>query len=218
MQLAAASHDIRQPLGSLKLALAGLRQQGSGHNAGAMLESVEYLDALVTNYLDQARADERSAADIDLQETFPVQLVLDGVQSMFASEALARGIDLRVRPSAMIVRGNPVATVRVVGNLVKNAINNTPSGRVLLGCRREAGACVMCVADNGRGMDAGTLSRGRDGFAQGDDTADGHGLGLHIVASLCARLGYHFEISSAEGRGTLARVRVARQAWRDGAA
>jgi signal transduction histidine kinase len=109
------------------------------------------------------------------------------------------------------VRGNPVATVRVVGNLVKNAINNTPSGRVLLGCRREEGACVICIADTGRGMDARTLSRVREAFEQGDDVQDGHGLGLHIVASLCARLGYHFDISSAEGRGTLARVRLARQ-------
>jgi signal transduction histidine kinase len=203
MQLAAASHDIRQPLSALKLALAG-------NQAGSVLDSVEYLESLVSNYLDSSR-EAHPVSDIQsLHENFPIQLVLDGVAQMFATEAQEKGIELRTVPCSMLVRGNPIATVRIVSNLVKNAIKNTSRGKVLLGCRREQGACAVWILDTGRGMTEQELEIALDAFRQveQEQEQDGHGLGLHIVASLCEKHGYQFAIQSEPGRGTVARVRL----------
>lgn len=208
MQLAAASHDIRQPLSSLKLALAGMREAAPNGDSDTVLDSVEYLESLVSNYLDSASEDNPGNDTRSLQENFPIQLVLDGVSQMFAEEAQERGIELRTVSSSMMVRGNPIATVRIVSNLVKNAIKNTVEGRLLLGCRREPGACAVCVMDTGSGMSEQALAQALGAFQQVDEAQDGHGLGLHIVASLCEKNGYQFAIQSEEGRGTVATVRL----------
>ncbi len=204
LQLASASHDIRQPLASLKLAL------GAGGGAGKALESIEYLDALVSGYLDSAR-DEAALTPVAQAnsvtthvEPFPIQLVLDAVIRMFQAEARAKGVVLRCRPSPLVVLGEPLATVRVVSNLVSNAIKHSKGERVLIGCRRRGGECVICVLDSGEGFPAGRDGALLEAFAQGDDAGVGHGLGLHIVEALCARLGYRFSIRSRQGGGGMA--------------
>ncbi|WP_167854744.1 sensor histidine kinase [Mangrovimicrobium sediminis] len=207
LQLAGASHDIRQPLAALKVALA--QMPGSGGSPGDALESVAYLDALVSGYLDNARAEHAAAPSArELQEPFPVQLVLDAVTRMFSAEAGDKGLRLRCRPSSAQVVGDPLATVRIVSNLVKNAIAHTGSGGVLIGCRRSPGHCTICVADSGGGMDPAQRERLQRAFEQGDESREGHGLGLHIVNSLCRREGYDFTLDSVAGAGVIARVRL----------
>ncbi len=206
MQLASASHDIRQPLASLKLALS--QHAGQPESAEA-LESVAYLDALVSNYLDTASEDEADAEEAQVEavrEPFPVQLVLDAVHRMFTPEAEARGLTFRRCNSSLRVLGDPVATVRIASNLVKNAIQHTEQGGVLIGCRRLGERCVLCVVDSGEGIAAQERERLLGAFQQGDEAQEGHGLGLHIVSSLSARLGYDFSLDSGPRGGSTARV------------
>ncbi len=203
LQLASASHDIRQPLASLKVALSRVQEQSD--DARAALDSIAYLDALVGGYLDSAREEFASAPAGG--EAFPIQLVLDAVQRMFAAEAQSRGLALRCRASSLRVVGNPVATVRVVGNLVKNAIQHSTEGSVLLGCRRDSGRCGVCVVDSGSGVDEVSPQDLLEPFQQGTEpAAESHGLGLHIVSSLCRREGYEFSLDRRPRRGSIARV------------
>ncbi|WP_418259843.1 sensor histidine kinase [Haliea sp. E17] len=208
LALASASHDIRQPLVSLKMALGQL--SGEGSDARSALDSIAYLDALVGNYLDSEQDQEGEAGTPPqlsaISEPFAVQLIIDAVCRMFAPEAESRGIELRGRPSRLQVSGDPVATVRIVGNLVKNAIQHTASGGVLVGCRRQGGHCVLCVVDTGPGFPAAALKHLAQPYRRGDTGVEGHGLGLHIVVSLCEQLGYGFSLENGACGGAVARV------------
>jgi len=214
LQLATASHDIRQPLASLKIALKNMDSgTGSGANPRGAMESIEYLDALVNNYLDSARTEnlfsaEAQEAILD-QERFPVQMVIDAVREMFELESVERGLELRTVNSSLWLKGDAIAILRIVSNLVKNAIQHAAQGKVLLGCRRQTGACVINVVDTGVGIPDNELERLRLAFEQGTDAGDGHGLGLHIVDDLCRKNGHTFSIESRPGRGTRVAVSIA---------
>jgi signal transduction histidine kinase len=177
------------------------------------MESIEYLDALVNNYLDSARTEnlfsaEAQEAILD-QERFPVQMVIDAVREMFELESVERGLELRTVNSSLWLKGDAIAILRIVSNLVKNAIEHAAQGKVLLGCRRQTGACVINVVDTGVGIPDNELERLRLAFEQGTDAGDGHGLGLHIVDDLCRKNGHTFSIESRPGRGTRVAVSIA---------
>lgn len=218
LQLATASHDIRQPLSSLKMALSTLqdpREKSANHdNSRAALDSVEYLDALVTNYLDSTREEYAAAPLADEQlshrERFPIQVILDGISQMFTADAAEKNSALHCRPSSMLVYGEPVATMRIVSNLVTNAIVHTDSGHILVGCRRRPGHCELWVADSGGGLAPGEEKRILSPFQQGDEEEKGYGLGMHIVASLCKTCGYNFTISNSPDLGVTMKVSIPR--------
>ncbi|MFK8048479.1 MAG: sensor histidine kinase [Halioglobus sp.] len=220
LQLATASHDIRQPLSSLKMALKSMKSGGPVGGAGessTAIDSVEYLEALVTNYLDTTKEEfllsSESEEAVLNQEEFPVQLILDSVFGMFENEALAKGLALTQIPCSLRVKGNALATIRILSNLVSNAVQYTRSGRVLVGCRRHLGVVVFWVCDTGKGISEEekdqlleTFSRGK----QSESESDGYGLGLHIVATLCAKNAYSFDVDSVLGKGTTVKVTLAR--------
>ncbi len=220
LQLATASHDIRQPLSSLKLALQSMKAgggDGGASGSSTAIDSVEYLEALVTNYLDTTKEEflqsSESKEAVLNQEEFPVQLILDSVLRMFETEASAKGLLLTGSRCSLLVKGNAVATIRILSNLVSNAVQYTKTGRILVGCRRRRGEVVFWVCDTGMGISVDdkdqlmkTFSRG----AQSEDEAPGYGLGLHIVASLCSKNGYRFDVVSSLGNGTTVKVTLAR--------
>ena len=220
LQLATASHDIRQPLSSLKMALQSMKGSdgvGSLGGSSTAIDSVEYLEALVTNYLDTTKEEflqscESKEAVLN-QEEFPVQLILDSVFGMFETEASAKGLVLKTSRCSLRVKGNAVATIRILSNLVSNAVHYTHSGKILIGCRRRLGEVVFWVCDTGTGISVHekdellkTFSRG----AQSEKESDGYGLGLHIVATLCAKNAYTFDVESVPGKGTTVKVALAR--------
>lgn len=220
LQLATASHDIRQPLSSLKMALQSMKDSdgvGSAGGSSTAIDSVEYLEALVTNYLDTTKEEflqsSESKEAVLNQEEFPVQLILDSVFGMFQTEAAAKGLVLTTSRCSLRVKGNAVATIRILSNLVSNAVHYTPSGKVLIGCRRRLGEVVFWVCDTGMGISEGEKDRLLKTYSRGEKSeseTDGYGLGLHIVATLCANNAYSFDVESALGKGTTVKVTLAR--------
>ena len=217
LQLASASHDIRQPLSSLKMALSAMAKQGtesSGDTSKSALDSVEYLDALVSGYLDSAREEQLSdphlQRTLNEQESFPIQVILDGAVQMFSGDAAVGGIKLVCSSSSMQVLGDPVATMRIASNLLKNAITHTNNDAVLLGCRRRMGICELWVADKGPGLSLADQKNIFAPFQQGQDSQEGHGLGLPIVASLCEKFGYTLAVASVLGKGTVMKIGIPR--------
>jgi len=218
-QLTGAGHDLRQPLGSLRAAIQDLQRQGRStqqsteHVRGVL----NYLEGLVADLMRSATDPVHPASGTPVHgndcEVFPIQLVLDNVRRMFANDVRQRGLALRSVSCNLKVRAEPLVVMRIVANLVSNALKYTTGQRVLLGCRRRPDAVTLVVLDQGPGIAAQELERLIQPGARGDDAAekaDGSGLGLAIVADLARRHGYAFRLDSDAGRGTVAAVTLTR--------
>jgi len=211
---AAASHDLRQPLHAMGLFASALYQKVKDpevlHVVGSINESVAALEGLFNELLDISKID-AGAIKPDIQH-FALNQVLDRVRLDFMPEAEHQGLRLTVRPCKAFVRSDPVLLERILRNLVSNALRYTPSGRVMLGCRRMPGAVRIEVWDTGPGIAADHRQRIFEEFYQvGNPERSkkrGMGLGLSIVNRLCHLLGYRVGLDSQVGRGTVFRIEV----------
>jgi len=196
-RLAATSHDLRQPLTSLKLALA--EAEATSPAVREKLRSgLDYLDTILSDTLLDSRPPSED-------ESIPVQVVFDNLVRMFADEARAKGLRLAVVPTSSVVVANPVALIRCLSNLVANAIRYTRSGGILVGARRTADAITLEVWDTGPGLDADTLDRVLQPYQRAvpDGSSPGEGLGLAIVGDLAARMGGRLRARSRPGHGSV---------------
>lgn len=206
-QLAMASHDIRQPLTFLRLTLGRLASGGSLSPAAAtsVERSLDYLDRLTDEYsADDERGDRSSDAPQQPPPAFDARALLQNIELMFRDEAEAKGLTFRCRIVTASVQGDAMATMRIVSNLVVNAIKYTDRGKILIGCRRLAQRITFVVADTGPGIPPDELARVlhvRERGSAARDT-DGHGLGLGIATALAARNGYVIRCESELARGT----------------
>ena len=205
--LAAASHDLRQPLHALGLyvgLLEGERDAGRiDALVGRIRDSSAALEALFNALLDISRLD---AGRVEVSRRhFRLQELFEALAAEFDMQAREAGLQLRVVPTSAVVYSDPVLVERILRNLMSNAIRYTPSGKVLLGCRRRAGGVQVWVVDSGTGIPAREQARVFDEFHQLNnperDRSKGLGLGLAIVRRLAGLLGHGIELRSAPGRG-----------------
>lgn len=201
MQLSSVGHDIRQPIGALRHALSKLTDADSGA-ARQISAAFDYLEELAHSKVEPD-SDGVEPSDGDAVEKFPIRAVLDNVSEMFAPEARAKNLDFRYRSSDVSVETEPIALMRLVNNLVANAIKHTEKGGLLLAARRKNGGVSIEVRDTGPGMNEEQIVDAIKPFRKGE-ASTGDGLGLAIVAEQAARLGYTFDLRSRPGRGTLA--------------
>lgn len=153
----------------------------------------------------------RTAAQVSA-DTVPVDLLLRNVELMFREEAETKGLEFRVRGTDTAVTVDAMAAMRIVSNLVANAVRYTQRGKILVGCRRRGDRIAIVVADTGPGMDGNELARM---FREGErcssaaDT-EGSGLGLGIVQRLAAECGFPLRVASIPGRGSSFSVELPR--------
>lgn len=205
-QLASASHDLRQPLLSLRSGLAKIGERDP--ETGAQMRSAfDYLEELARSQLSETAADDHALSQESAAEIFSVHVVLDNVRAMFAEEARAKGLALRYVPCSASVEADPVTLIRIVSNLVSNAIKYTDRGAILIGCRRLPGTISIEVHDNGRGMTENELARALEPYEKGEDS-NGAGLGLHLASTMSEAQGFGFSATSEKGRGSSFRIRV----------
>ncbi|PJE30357.1 signal transduction histidine kinase [Pseudooceanicola antarcticus] len=204
--VAAASHDLLQPLSAAKLFLASAEDEASVEAAPILgkarraLESVEHLmDALVDiSRLDSGRT-EVHVGNVSLSR------LMRQLGDELAPEARAKGLRLRVVPSSAIVASDPTYLRRVLQNLLTNAVRYTREGTVLMGARRRGDEVSVEVIDTGPGIPA---DRTRDIFREfqrldsAASASEGMGLGLAIVERACALLDHELSLDSEVGRGT----------------
>lgn len=203
--MAHAAHDIRQPLTSLRISLAD--QATNGRQATEIEGAIDYLDGLVQSQLGGQTA---AAAQGDGEmEPFAMNIVLSNVVAMFRDEAEAKGLDLRVMPSSVVVRSNIFSVMRVLSNLVANAIRNTEAGRVLVGVRRVGSTVRVEIHDTGSGMSADAASAYEAEGERGGDY-EGNGMGLNIVRGISEELGLDLATRGSVGRGTTVTFRLPR--------
>jgi Na+/proline symporter/signal transduction histidine kinase len=204
--LAAASHDILQPLNAARLYVTSLIERGGREdrrlvdNIDASLEAVEEIFGAL---LDMSRLD--TGALRPEFASFRIDELMRQIELEFAPLAATKGLDLTFMPCSLVVRSDRRLLRRLIQNLVSNAIKYTPEGRVLVGCRRCGDHLRIDIYDTGVGI---PQSKWRDIFVefhrldQGAKIARGLGLGLSIVERLARVLDCTIELESEAGRGS----------------
>ena len=206
--LAAASHDLRQPLHAMQMYITALQQKIKDKN---LLKIVSDIDAvsistgrLLNSILDVSQLE--AGAVKPQTEDFAVQEILHRVARGFRPMSYRKGIALHIVPSTAYVRSDPILLEQIIGNFVANAIRYTETGRVLLGCRRRMGKLSVEVLDTGPGIPKHQRDAIFDDFHQLDnkerDRGKGLGLGLAIVRRLSICLGHEIEHSSEINKGS----------------
>jgi signal transduction histidine kinase len=215
--LAAASHDLRQPLYALTLFSAALAVDESDpqrlDRIAHIQECVQSLDHLFSELLDLSRL-EAGAGQVEISE-FPLDRVLAEVNRTFSMVAEQRGLELRIPPTRYWVRSDRVMLTRMLNNLVSNALRFTRCGGALVGVRPSGpGRLKVEVWDTGSGITPEHLPHVFDEFYRIDDEADaglddgshsGLGLGLATVQRLAELLDTTVQANSQPGRGSVFR-------------
>ena len=205
--VAAASHDLLQPLSAAKLFINSLansvesvEQQDVVTKAESALSSVEQI---IEALLDISRLDARRP-NFDVR-TVRLSAVLDPLRDELTPVAAAKGIDLRVVGSGLSVRSDPGYLRRIIQNLVSNAIRYTDRGKVLVGVRRVGGVARVQVWDTGRGIAKEDQASIFQEFKRLDTSHTEHslGLGLAIVERACKSLDHSLTLVSEPGRGSV---------------
>ncbi|WP_370601102.1 hybrid sensor histidine kinase/response regulator [Pseudomonas nitroreducens] len=217
--LAAASHDLRQPIHALGLfvgALASLAERGPVNAVQArdiatrLRAMLGNLGSLLNGLLDISRLD---AGVVPLaREPIALQRLFTDLQLEFAGTAAERGLHWRVCSSRLWVDSDPVLLKRLLDNLLANAFRYTRSGGVLLGCRRHGEEVEIQVLDTGIGIPSEQQEMVFEEFVQlhnaERDRKQGLGLGLAIVRHTARLLGHGLRLQSRPGRGSLFAVRL----------
>ena len=215
--LAAASHDVLQPLNAAGLFAGALLQTLDGPEEKALVGDIEQClrsaEGVLTDLLDISKLDagvvQTQVNDLSVQDLFRA------LDAEFALTARARGLELRVRPSQAVVRSDVKLLRRVLQNFVANAIRYTLQGGVLIGCRRRGELLRIEVRDTGPGIAGDQLGRIFEEFyrapaAKAGDAAagKGFGLGLAIADRIARRLGHRLIVQSTPGRGSMFALEV----------
>ncbi|MGR3375904.1 PAS-domain containing protein [Salipiger abyssi] len=206
--LAAASHDLLQPINAAKLLIATLSDAASDTRFAPMVErlggSFSSIEQLLHSLLDISRLE---SADRALT---PTEVCLGTLmRSVWEDQmplAQRKGVRLDMVPSMVFVRSDPVYLLRSIQNLVVNAIQYTPEGgRVLAGCRRKGGRVELQVWDTGIGISRKDQKRIFEEFARADNVplGSGVGLGLSVVDRTCRHLGHKVRVRSKPGIGSV---------------
>ena len=206
--LAAASHDLRQPLQALDLQRAVLARRVADPEALQTLRELGLSIDVMRNTLD-ALLDlsqlETGAIKAEVGE-FALDELFRRIAGEFRGLAAAKGLELKVVPTSAVVRSDPRLLERIVQNLVANAVKYTHAGKVLLGCRRRGGQLRIEVGDTGIGIAPDQLEAIFEEFYQVANAARerrfGLGLGLSIAHAAAKLLGSTLDVRSALGRGS----------------
>ncbi|WP_300300282.1 NahK/ErcS family hybrid sensor histidine kinase/response regulator [Ferrovibrio sp.] len=217
--LAAASHDLLQPLHAARLFTAALAEREPDNPLVSKIDhGLGAVEALLDALLDISKLD---AGAVQL-EVRPVALgpLLDSIVSAFAPLAARRHVTLKAVPTGATVSSDPALLRRVLQNFVANAIRYTsadePNRRVLIGCRRRGDSIRIEVCDNGPGIPDDKRQVIFQEFARlergGDAAERGLGLGLAIVERIARMLNSPIGLRSSVGRGSVFSITVPRAA------
>ena len=218
--LAAASHDLRQPMHALNLYLGAMSNAPMHEDAKPLLanagECAQAMDDMFRALLDVSSLD--AGALTPQLSIFPVAAVIERVRLAYAPAAHDKGLTLDVIPSSAFVRSDPALVERIVGNLVSNAVRYTQTGRILVGCRLKAGRLSVQVHDTGPGISPDKQALIFEEFYQVSnperDRSKGLGLGLAIVDRLARLLNTSVSLHSRPGNGSIFSLELTRAAMR----
>jgi PAS domain S-box-containing protein len=207
--LAAASHDLRQPLQAAILLADLIAQRAdaaapASGSADGLRRTLDDMKRLVDSLFDVSRLD--SGAVQPEITAFPMQLLLDQITIAYRRLAGIKGIALVVVPTDAVVRSDRVLLARMLSNLIQNGVRYTHAGQVKIECQVAGDMLRIRIEDTGVGISQQDLSRIWEEFEQlhnpERDRRQGLGLGLSIVRRLSTLLNHPVEVSSGPGQGS----------------
>jgi two-component system, sensor histidine kinase len=212
--LAAASHDLRQPVQAIELLVDALGEDLANHPSRGLLDRIQEaghgLRNLLNALLDSAKIN--AAAITAKPRHIQLAPLLKRICNELATQAQHKGLDIRVAKTKACVYTDPALLELILRNYVENAIKYTPEGRVLIGCRKQGGQIRIEVHDTGIGIPASAQETVFQEFYQlGNperDKAKGLGLGLYIAHSLGKLLNHDIGVNSTVGKGSMFYVTV----------
>jgi two-component system, sensor histidine kinase len=216
--LAAASHDLRQPLHALSLLLSALQDRTSDVQASEMLKKIataaDSLDTLFKSLLDLSRLDAGSMSSAP--GPLPLAPLLARLENDFRPLAQAKGLQFACAAGEVWVSSDDEMLERILRNLLDNAIKYTERGRIDLEVDASADSVRLTVRDTGIGIEPAHRDRIFEEYYQirnpGRDRRQGIGLGLAIVKRMCDLLQHEIVVQSEPGRGTRFAITVPRVA------
>lgn len=190
LEIARTSHDIRQPIHSLRLALlAQARNQEDASNVEMFNRTLDHMEDLLGN--------------ISVSESASAKTTITGYGQLtsqlceeFAAAASEANIELLHVPSSVPLTTTVVPLKRVLSNLLSNAVRHSNASRILLGLRRRSFGVEVMVIDNGQGLD------------HANSQTSGTGLGMGIIAALCEENNWVSKIETETGKGTCCSIEV----------
>jgi signal transduction histidine kinase len=211
--LAAASHDILQPLNAARLYVTSLVERQSGGEDSRLVQnidgSLEAIEEILGALLDISRLD--AGAMTTTITSFKVGDLMRSLEIEFAPIARAKALKLTFVSSSLAVESDRLLLRRLLQNLISNAIKYTPRGRVLVGCRRRGPSLQFCIYDTGVGipiLKRGEIFKEFHRLEQGARIARGLGLGLSIVERLARVLRHGIALDSTASGGSFFSVTV----------
>ncbi|MBF3252342.1 PAS domain-containing sensor histidine kinase, partial [Pseudomonas aeruginosa] len=213
--LAAASHDLLQPLNAARLFTSALQERGSAARDNEALvnnisHSLEDVENLLGTLVDISKLD----AGVITPDIAPFELgeLLGNLAAEYRQVAASEGLRLDFVACGALVRSDQQLLARILRNLLSNAIRYTPRGRVLLGCRRHRQRLSIEVWDTGVGIAADKLGEIFQEFKRGESQRchqdRGLGLGLAIVDKIARMLGHRVRVGSLPGKGSCFAIEV----------
>ncbi len=210
--LASASHDLLQPLNAARLFSSALAGKAADDEMKDLAEHIDSslgaAEEIISTLLDISKLD-AGALEPDIN-VFPVNDILRHLANDFSAIAKDQGLDLHVIPSTAWVRSDSKLLRRVIQNFLSNAIRYTPSGKILLGCRRLKGYIRIEVWDTGPGIPDDQLTQIFEEFRRFQHGRDkkGLGLGLAIVDRICGMLNHPVSVRSVQSHGSVFGITV----------
>lgn len=212
--LAAASHDLRQPLQSMAILQRLLNEQGRSAEgmrlAHLMDQTLNSMTAMLDSILDVNRINSGTVQP-DMR---PVSIgpLMHRLADEFAPQCSARNLKMRFVPCGTRIYTDPQLLEQVLRNLLSNALKYTPKGGILVGCRRSGDALKIVVCDSGIGISAAECKSIFDPYRQGEKAVafagHGLGLGLSIVQRLVQLMDHKISVKSTPGKGSAFTISV----------
>jgi Na+/proline symporter/signal transduction histidine kinase/CheY-like chemotaxis protein len=211
--LAAASHDILQPLNAARLYVTSLVERQNGGEDSRLVEniddSLEAIEEILGALLDISRLD--AGAMTPSLSSFKMADLMRSLEIEFAPAARAKGLKLTFVPCSLPVESDRLLLRRLLQNFISNAVKYTPNGRVLVGCRRHGPSLQIGVYDTGVGippLKRTEIFKEFHRLEQGARIARGLGLGLSIVERLARVLKHGIALDSNVSGGSVFSVTV----------
>ncbi|GAB2190404.1 PAS domain-containing protein [Sessilibacter sp. MAH1] len=212
--LAAASHDVLQPMNAARLfatTLSELNLPGEGNQLVSSLNySLENMETLINSLLDISKLEAGVVEAV--QDSFNIDDLLSKIVAEFSRLAEQAGLAFRYVPSSAIISSDSQLLARILRNLLTNAIRYTDTGRLVVGCRRKRDGLEIQVWDTGIGIAEDKLEEIFQEFRRLDGKNSrfdkGLGLGLAIVDRIAGVLGHAINVRSRPGLGSCFSVTV----------
>ena len=206
--LAAASHDLLQPLNAARLSLSALADLSPSPEAqtvaGQVERGLQTIEDLIKALIDISKLDAGVVRPVI--KAVRVADIVANIEASFRPFAERKALRLVARCRDVVAKTDGVLLQRILQNLVSNAVRYTESGGVLVAVRRRGAGCRIDVVDTGRGIPAAEQALVFEEFYRGskeaDDTGVGLGLGLSIVQRMASALGHRVSLHSRVGHGT----------------